>query len=119
MENEYAFSIKDRHPVSRGHALIIPKKHVATVFELPVDDYHACFDLIRTVREHLEPEHRPDGFNTRTSLRFCVPWRITESKAQPRTLSPTRGWRGGLLSITGRSLLCSEFGRPPIPLATR
>lgn len=45
MENEYAFSINDRHPVSRGHSLIIPKKHVTSVFELPVDDYHACFDL--------------------------------------------------------------------------
>ena len=63
LENEYAFSINDRHPVSRGHSLIIPKKHVSTVFELPVDDYHACFDLVRAVREHLEREHRPDGFN--------------------------------------------------------
>lgn len=35
MENEYAFSINDRHPVSRGHSLIIPKKHVTSVFELP------------------------------------------------------------------------------------
>jgi diadenosine tetraphosphate (Ap4A) HIT family hydrolase len=63
LENEYAFSVNDRHPVSRGHSLIIPKKHVATVFELPVDDYHACFDLVRTVREQLQREHRPDGFN--------------------------------------------------------
>jgi diadenosine tetraphosphate (Ap4A) HIT family hydrolase len=63
IENEHAFSIQDRHPVSPGHSLIIPKKHVSTVFELPVEEYRACFDLIRTVREHLEREHRPDGFN--------------------------------------------------------
>jgi diadenosine tetraphosphate (Ap4A) HIT family hydrolase len=63
IENEYAFSICDRHPVSRGHSLIIPKKHVTNIFDLPLDEYHACFDLVRAVRKHLEREHRPDGFN--------------------------------------------------------
>ena len=60
-ENEHAFCIRDRHPVSAGHSLIIPKKHVNTVFELPEDEYRACFDLVRTVREHLEKEHRPES----------------------------------------------------------
>ncbi len=63
MENGYAFSIRDRYPVSTGHSLIIPRKHVTNVFDLPFDDYHACFDLVRAVRELLEREHRPGGFN--------------------------------------------------------
>jgi ATP adenylyltransferase len=63
MENEHAFSIKDRHPVSRGHSLIIPKTHIASIFELQVDQYRACLDLLRAVREHLEREHQPGGFN--------------------------------------------------------
>jgi len=42
LENEHAFSIRDRHPVSPGHSLIIPKKHAITVFALPVEDYRGC-----------------------------------------------------------------------------
>ena len=32
-ENDYAFVIEDKYPVSIGHCLVIPKTHVPTVFE--------------------------------------------------------------------------------------
>ena len=62
-ENELAFAIADGFPVSPGHTLIVPKKHIATVFELPADQYAACFDLVRTVQGALQEKHKPDGFN--------------------------------------------------------
>ncbi len=35
-ENAFHVVIRDRFPVSLGHSLIIPKRHVASLFELTV-----------------------------------------------------------------------------------
>ena len=45
-ENDHAFAILDRHPVAQGHALVIRKLHVASIFKLPPDAYSACFLLL-------------------------------------------------------------------------
>jgi diadenosine tetraphosphate (Ap4A) HIT family hydrolase len=33
-ENDHAFAVYDKHPVSEGHTLVVPKKEVADLFEL-------------------------------------------------------------------------------------
>lgn len=58
-----AFAIFDRFPVSEGHALIIPKKHIASYFELNQHDQTACWIMVNRVRSILEQKFNPDGFN--------------------------------------------------------
>lgn len=56
-------AIRDRYPVSPGHTLVIPRRHVATYFEA-TDEERA--DLCRGVTElkaGLDDELRPDGYN--------------------------------------------------------
>lgn len=36
-ENELAYAIYDKYPVSRGHILIIPKRHVSSYFDTTPD----------------------------------------------------------------------------------
>lgn len=62
-ENALALAFYDRNPVSPGHALIVPRRHVRTIFDATPDEYSACFLLARTVREILQRAHAPDGFN--------------------------------------------------------
>ena len=62
-ENARARAFYDINPVSKGHALIVPKRHVRTLFEAAAQDYAACFDLVREVRTLLMSAHAPDGFN--------------------------------------------------------
>jgi len=62
-ENSRACAFYDINPVSKGHALIVPKQHVRTIFDADPENYAACFELIRTVRDILHREHAPDGFN--------------------------------------------------------
>lgn len=62
-ENALARAFLDRNPVSPGHALIVPKRHVRTIFDAAPDEYAACFLLARDVRELLQRSHAPDGFN--------------------------------------------------------
>lgn len=62
-ENDLAFAIYDGFPVNPGHALIIPKRHVANFFELTPEERAACFDLLSEVQQVVTSAYRPDGYN--------------------------------------------------------
>ena len=62
-ENEYARAFYDSFPVSPGHTLVAPKRHVRTIFDADAREYAACFDLLRELQPILVAAHAPDGFN--------------------------------------------------------
>ncbi len=62
-ENDFCFAVFDAYPVSRGHALIIPKKHILSFFDLKEDEIVKMFSLIREVKDFLQKEYSPDAFN--------------------------------------------------------
>jgi diadenosine tetraphosphate (Ap4A) HIT family hydrolase len=62
-QNRSAIAIYDAYPVSPGHALIIAKRHIDTIFDLDADEYVACFALVREVRNLLEARHQTKDFN--------------------------------------------------------
>ena len=62
-ENASALAFLDSYPVSQGHVLVVPRRHVVTVWDLRDDEYAGCFDLVRNARTTIESRHRPDGFN--------------------------------------------------------
>ena len=61
--NESAHAINDKHPISPGHCLVIPKRHVASIFALSVNEYLRCFELVRSVKDLLQAQHSPAAFN--------------------------------------------------------
>ncbi len=61
--NDLAVAIPDGYPVSPGHTLIIPRRRVASWFDLCQEEVQAVFDLVAKARERLDQEHRPDGYN--------------------------------------------------------
>ena len=63
LENEAAAAILDGFPVAEGHTLVVPRRHVASVFDLPDDEQAAIWRLVAQVRGKLESELQPDGFN--------------------------------------------------------
>jgi ATP adenylyltransferase len=62
-ENASGIAVFDKHPVSPGHVLIIPRRHATTVFDLTDEEYADCFRLARDVRPILEEKFKPDGYN--------------------------------------------------------
>ena len=62
-ENDLAKAFYDNFPVNEGHTLVVPKRHVATLFEAGAEELAAINDLIFQVRELLEEKYRPDGYN--------------------------------------------------------
>ena len=48
-EDEKTLAFLDIHPIQPGHALIIPKKQVQFVWDLPADDYQAVMETTQKV----------------------------------------------------------------------
>ena len=63
LENEIAFAIYDGFPVSPGHSLIIPRRHISSFFEATSEEQLSFLDLISKVQQLLKNEYSPDGFN--------------------------------------------------------
>jgi len=62
-ENARAIAVPDTYPVSPGHALVVPRRHAETIWDLDAEEYAACFALVRELRPVLQARHNPDGFN--------------------------------------------------------
>jgi diadenosine tetraphosphate (Ap4A) HIT family hydrolase len=61
--NAHALALSDGFPVSPGHTLIIPKRHVASFFELTPEEQGVILELLAEMRQRLLTERNPDGFN--------------------------------------------------------
>ena len=61
--HELAYSARDTYAVSPGHTLVIPKRHVASFFDLTPDEIAACMELINAEKKRLDGELHPDGYN--------------------------------------------------------
>lgn len=53
----------DGYPVSPGHALIIPKRHVASYFDLTNHEREAMNVMLQYVRQKIDERFHPDGYN--------------------------------------------------------
>ena len=63
-ENDLAYASYDSFPVSEGHCLIIPKRHVKDYFDLSNEEIIACNDLIRGIKnEIIKKDSSVKGFN--------------------------------------------------------
>ena len=63
LESAYAVVIRDAFPVSPGHTLIIPRRHVASFFEVTEAERAELMSLLAAARDDLDREFRPAGYN--------------------------------------------------------
>jgi len=64
IENDHAFVRLDNYPVTKGHSLVIPKRHLADYFAITKTEHDAIHDLIRIRRRQLlEDDSLIGGFN--------------------------------------------------------
>jgi len=61
--NRLAVVIQDAYPVSRGHTLVLPRRHVGSLFELEPLERDAVFELLDLARRDLDQSLHPDGHN--------------------------------------------------------
>ena len=64
IENNLALSFKDLYPVTKGHSLVIPKRHAQSFFDLEKDEKKAILELLELQKEKLTSQDKLiTGFN--------------------------------------------------------
>ncbi len=63
LENEAFFAIYDDFPVSKGHSLLVVKKHIKSFFELKEKELKSFYESIKKLKKILQKEFNPDAFN--------------------------------------------------------
>lgn len=61
--NDLAMALRDEYPVSKGHTLIVPRRHVRSWSEATENERLAILELIDRMRERLDEDVQPDGYN--------------------------------------------------------
>lgn len=62
-ESATCYALLDKFPVSPGHTLIIPKKHIAGYFDVSTHTKTALWLMADRVKDLLTERFSPDGFN--------------------------------------------------------
>ena len=62
-KNNLACVVRDGFPISEGHTLIIPKRHIASFFEVTTEEREALFELLDAAKIVLDKELKPDAYN--------------------------------------------------------
>ena len=63
MQNKYAKAILDNYPVSKGHILIVPKRHVNKPSELSSEEMADVLSLVKEAKGVMNIIAEPDGYN--------------------------------------------------------
>jgi diadenosine tetraphosphate (Ap4A) HIT family hydrolase len=99
--NDHAYVQPDINPVSRGHMLIIPFRHVSSFFDTTREEQDAILDLILGVRETLDTRYHPSGFNIGVNVGQAAGQAIMHVHFHliPRYTGDARGERSGLRHV--------------------
>ena len=63
LESDLAYVRYDNHSLSRGHILVIPRRHVASFFDMTTEEQHAVLSLMNEAKRFIDKEFSPDGYN--------------------------------------------------------
>lgn len=61
--SEVAVALADVHPIAEGHTLVVPRRHVTSIYELTAAEQAEIWALVSRVREALLARFKPDAFN--------------------------------------------------------
>jgi len=99
--NESAIAVFDTYPVSPGHALVLPLRHVVTIWDLDAAEYDACFRMVRALQPILAARFNPDGFNVGANCGEAAGQSVWHAHIHviPRYKGDTPNPRGGVRHV--------------------
>jgi len=97
-ESATAYAMFDGYPASKGHVLVIPKRHVANYFELDFKEQFACWFMVNKVQEFLTEQFHPDGFNVGFNVNREAGQKMMHTSIHviPRYQGDVMGKKGGI-----------------------
>jgi diadenosine tetraphosphate (Ap4A) HIT family hydrolase len=100
--NVLAFAIRDRYPVTELHTLVVPKRHVATFFDLFEPERRAINHLLIELRTEIEKKDASvSGFNIGINNGESAGQTVRHAHVHliPRREGDVEDARGGVRSI--------------------
>lgn len=67
--NEAGLVVRDAYPVTPGHTLVLPLRHVGTFFETTAEERFGLLSLLDIAKQRLDVEFAPAGNNIGISTR--------------------------------------------------
>ncbi len=95
------YSVYDKFPVTKGHALVIPKRKTANYFEMSKKEKTACWLMAERVKDILMKRYNPDGFNIGFNMNEAAGQSIfhTHIHVIPRYKGDVDNPRGGIRNV--------------------
>lgn len=103
-ETSLTYAVLDGFPVSKGHALITPKKHVANFFDLTLSEQNECWQVVNKVQELLKVRFEPDGFNVGLNIGAAGGQKFAHASIHviPRYIGDVPNPSGGVRNVVKR-----------------
>jgi diadenosine tetraphosphate (Ap4A) HIT family hydrolase len=96
--NDLAAALSDSYPVSPGHTLIVPRRHIEGFLELTQDEQAAIWALVDPVRQEIERSRVPGGYNIGVNIGEAAGQTIAHTHLHviPRYTGDVEDPRGGI-----------------------
>lgn len=96
--NALAVAFFDAFPLNPGHALIIPRRHVADLFELMPDELAAVWELLPEVKGIIDRDFAPQGYNIGVNVGRAAGQTVSHAHVHviPRIAGDVADPRGGM-----------------------
>lgn len=62
-ESDFAYVRPDSRALSRGHVIVVPKRHVADFFAMSAAEQGSVLALLNRGKKLIDEKHKPDGWN--------------------------------------------------------
>ena len=100
-ESATAYAIFDKFPVSKGHALVIPTRHVSNYFDLTLQEQMDCLILLNVAKAILQKQFNPDGFNVGINIHAAAGQTVPHAHIHliPRYQDDVPEPRGGVRGV--------------------
>lgn len=102
MERKTTLAYFDEYPVSPGHTLIVPRRHVMQLFDLRQDELCDAWDLIQATRRRLvQEDSQIAGFNIGANIGVTAGQTVAHAHIHviPRRRGDTPDPRGGVRAV--------------------
>jgi histidine triad (HIT) family protein len=70
--DEHTIAFMDINPATRGHCLVIPKRHTADLTEIEEEDLRHTMAAVQRLTRRIDEALEPDGFNVLNSCRAAA-----------------------------------------------
>ena len=99
--SELCFARWDKYPVTEGHLLIIPNRHVSDYFAVTTEEKAALWAMVDKGKGLLAERFQPDGYNVGINIGITAGQTVMHCHIHliPRSVGDTVNPRGGVRGV--------------------